>query len=91
MRYLQPATFSSLLGLALALPATQDAPRPVDSSQVLNQPPPPEASGSFRGLEALLWVSSSNPITIETTVIPPDDFQLAPGQSEDATLVSTSI
>jgi len=84
MRCLQQAALSSFLGLALALPAPQDAPGPVDPSQVLAQPPPPGASGSFRGPESLLGYSSSNDISTETTVIPLNEFELAPGQSEDA-------
>ena len=61
-------------------------PGPVDPSQVLNMPLPSDASGSLRGTEQLLGYRPSNPVTTESTVIPPDDFELAPGQSEDPNL-----
>mgnify|MGYP006877425957 CR=1 FL=1 len=61
-------------------------PGPVDPSQVLNMPLPSGASGSLRGTEQLQGYNPSNPVTTETTVIPPDDFELAPGQSEDPSL-----
>ncbi|KAF2034027.1 Bicupin, oxalate decarboxylase/oxidase [Setomelanomma holmii] len=86
MKYFRSTALSSLVGFACALPAPQDVPGPVDPSQVLNQPIPPSASGSFRGPESLLGYDSSNPISTDSTVIPPSDFQLAPGQSEDADL-----
>jgi len=87
MRYLRPAVFSSpFVRLAFALPAPQGVSGPVDPSQVINQPTQPVASGSFRGPESLLGYDASNPISTDSTVIPPSDFALAPGQSEDADL-----
>ena len=87
MRYIHPAVFSSsFVGLALALPAPQGVSGPVDPSQVINQPIPPAASGSFRGPESLLGYDASNSVSTDSTVIPPSDFELAPGQSEDADL-----
>ncbi|EDU41073.1 conserved hypothetical protein [Pyrenophora tritici-repentis Pt-1C-BFP] len=61
-------------------------PGPVDPSQVLNMPLPSRASGSLRGTEQLLGYNPSNLVTTESTVIPPDEFEIAPGQSEDPKL-----
>jgi hypothetical protein len=84
MRYFQASLLSSsFAGLAFALPAPQEVPEPVDPSQVLNQPIPPAASGSFRGSEALLGYDASNPIKTDSIEVPSSDFELAPGQSED--------
>lgn len=48
---------------------------------------PPGSSGSLRGSPDLGGYSPSNPVdTQDSTVIPPDEFQLAPGQTEDANL-----
>lgn len=44
------------------------------------------SSGSLRGSDALNGYNPSNPIKDESTVIPPSDFELAPGQSEEASL-----
>jgi hypothetical protein len=60
------------------------AASPINPSGIINQPLPPQASGSLRGSEALLGYNPSNPISTESTVIPPSEFELAPGQSEDA-------
>lgn len=59
---------------------------PVNPSAVLNIPLPSGASGSLRGSESLLGYDPNNPVTKESTVIPPSDFELAPGQSEDEDL-----
>ncbi|KAF2243712.1 Bicupin, oxalate decarboxylase/oxidase [Trematosphaeria pertusa] len=65
-----------------ALPAPQASP-----SDVNNQPGPPGSSGSLRGSEALLGYSSSENVPKEpSTEIPPEDFELAPGQSENENL-----
>lgn len=75
---------SLLLSIApvLALPAPQ-----VEPSKVIDPPGPPGASGQLRGPDSLLGFDSSNPVPTEpSTVIPPDEFELAPGQSEDAEL-----
>lgn len=56
---------------------------PIDPSAVLNIPLPSGASGSLRGSESLLGYNPQNPVTKESTVIPPNDFELAPGQSAD--------
>jgi hypothetical protein len=66
--------------------APSQAAFPIDPSAIINQPLSPEASGSLRGSEALIGYNPSNPVSTETTVIPPSDFELAPGQSEDASL-----
>jgi hypothetical protein len=68
--------------LVQALPAPQNAP------PVANQPGlPGGTSGSIRGSESLLGFNSANSVSDEpSTVIPPSDFELAPGQSDDAEL-----
>jgi len=89
MRYSFVHVLSSLAGSALALPAPQASANngPVDPSQVASdQVLPTGSSGSLRGSEALIGYAPSNPVSTETTVIPPDEFELAPGQSEDADL-----
>jgi len=58
----------------------------IDTSALVDLPLPSGAAGSLRGSEALIGYNPSNPITKETTVIPPSDFELGPGQSEDADL-----
>jgi hypothetical protein len=64
-----------------ALPAHQPERRVVDP------PGPPGASGNLRGSEALIGYDPSNNVPKEpSTVIPPDDFEIAPGQSEDPEL-----
>lgn len=96
MRYSSAAAFlCSLAGSANGLPAPAPqasgafgptVPGPVDPSQVLNMPLPSGASGSLRGSEDYLGYNPSNPVDMKSTVIPPEDFELAPGQSEDAKL-----
>lgn len=48
--------------------------------------PFPGAHGQVHGSQALNGYNPSNPNNDESTVIPPTDFELAPGQSEDAGL-----
>ncbi|KAG9184961.1 Oxalate decarboxylase [Alternaria panax] len=96
MRYSSAATFLySLAGSVNGLPAPASqasgasgptVPGPVDPSQVLNMPLPLGASGSLRGSKEYLGYNPSNPVDMKSTVIPPEDFELAPGQSEDAKL-----
>jgi hypothetical protein len=88
MRYSYTAALLySLSGSAYALPAPQvSAGSPADPSDVLNFPLPSDASGSLRGSEGLLGYDSSNPVTDESSVVPPSDFELAPGQSADEDL-----
>ncbi|CAN9079875.1 unnamed protein product [Alternaria alternata] len=96
MRYSSAAALlCSLAGSANGLPAPAPqasgasgptVPGPVDPSQVLNMPLPSGASGSLRGSEDYLGYNPSNPVDMKSTVIPPEDFELAPGQSEDAKL-----
>ncbi|RMZ74507.1 oxalate decarboxylase [Pyrenophora seminiperda CCB06] len=102
MHYSTAAVLCSLAGQAFGLPApvgttssgtgsgsspgSGSVSGPVDPAQVVNMPLPSGASGSLRGSEQLLGYNPSNPVTKETTVIPPSDFELAPGQSEDANL-----
>jgi hypothetical protein len=66
--------------------ASQAQAEPINPSAVINMPLPSGASGSLRSSEALLGYNPSNPITKESTVIPPSDFELGPGQSNDADL-----
>jgi oxalate decarboxylase family bicupin protein len=48
---------------------------------------PSGSSGQLRGSKNLNGYSPSNPVDVDkSTVIPPDDFSLAPGQSEDPDL-----
>ncbi|KAI4698730.1 hypothetical protein J4E81_005341 [Alternaria sp. BMP 2799] len=97
MLYPSSAAFLySLAGLANGLPAPapqasgvsggSSVPGPVDPSQVLNMPLPSSASGSLRGSDDLQGYNPSNPVDMKSTVIPPEDFELAPGQSEDEDL-----
>jgi hypothetical protein len=64
---------------------------PMPMPQASQFPPtpsgPPGASGSLRGPASLAGNQPGLVIPTEpSTVIPPDEFQLAPGQSEDADL-----
>jgi hypothetical protein len=97
MRYISPSALALLARCAYAAPAPQmmsmgDAQasqaqaEPINPSAVINMPLPSGASGSLRSSEALLGYNPSNPITKESTVIPPSDFELGPGQSNDADL-----
>jgi hypothetical protein len=66
--------------------AASQANGPVETSAILNLPLPSSSSRSLRGSEALIGYNPSNPISTESTVIPPSEFELAPGQSDDADL-----
>jgi hypothetical protein len=49
--------------------------------------PAPGPSDPLRGSESLLGYDPSSPVSkTPSTVIPPSDFELAPGQSEEAKL-----
>ncbi|KAF2091698.1 Bicupin, oxalate decarboxylase/oxidase [Saccharata proteae CBS 121410] len=56
------------------------------SSGVVDPPGPPGATGSLRGPESLVGYNPAFPVSEESTEISPNDFELAPGQSEDADL-----
>jgi hypothetical protein len=97
MRSSLPTAFFLLAGCVQALPAPapqasmggsspSQAASPIDPSGIINLPLPPHASGSLRGSEALLGYNPANPVLTKSTVIPPSDFELAPGQSEDANI-----
>lgn len=47
---------------------------------------PPGSSGNLRGGANLIGYNPANPIQTASTQIPTSDFQLAPGQTEDADL-----
>jgi hypothetical protein len=95
MHYSTRATFCLLAGSIQAFPAPQasmggsGASQPaqlMNPSAIINQPLPSQASGSLRGSEALEGYDPSNPVTKESSVVPPSDFELGTGQSEDADL-----
>jgi hypothetical protein len=93
MRSSSPTALLLLASGAFALPApmpqaspSSEPKTPAEISQIVNQPLQSAASGSLYGSEALSGYSPSNPISTESTVISPDEFELAPGQSEDAAL-----
>lgn len=81
MRYSFVHALSSLAGSAFAFPAPQATTvgGPVDPSAVVSDQT--GVSGSLRGSEALIGFAASNPISTESTVIPPDGFELGTGQS----------
>ena len=86
MRYSFVHVLPFLAGSALAIPAPQASavPGAVDPSAVVSdQVLPTGASGSLRGSEALIGYAPSNPISTESTVISPEDFELGTGQSAD--------
>lgn len=70
--------------LATVASWTHALPAPVPQAASASEPA--GASGSLTGTASLLGYNPANPITTETTVIPTSDFELAPGQSESATL-----
>lgn len=87
MRYSFVHIISSLASSALAIPAPQASAvsGPIDPSAVVSdQVLPTGASGSLRGSESLIGYASSNPLSTESTIIPPDEFELGTGQSADA-------
>ena len=70
--------------LVRALPAPQASP-----PSIIDSAGPPGASGNLRGSGTLRGYNPSNPVSKEpSTVIPPDEFELAPEQSEDPDLGS---
>ncbi|KAF2203609.1 Bicupin, oxalate decarboxylase/oxidase [Delitschia confertaspora ATCC 74209] len=69
-----------LLAPAWAFPALPQA-------SVITPSGPPGSSGSLRGPQSLLGNNPSIAVPTEpSTVIPPEDFELAPGQTEDTDL-----
>lgn len=86
MKYSFVHVLASIAGSAIAAPAPQASAvhGPVDPSAVVSdQVLPSGASGSLRGSEALIGFAPSNPLSTESTVISPDDFELGTGQSAD--------
>jgi hypothetical protein len=60
---------------------------PAGPPPVVDPVGPPGASGSLRGSKGLLGFDAGNDIPKEpSTVIPPDEFELAPGQELDPKL-----
>lgn len=96
MRRSYPAIVLLIASSAFALPApipqasqgsqASEPKTPAEISQISHQPVQSAAPGSLYGSDSLIGYSPSNPISTESTVIPPDEFEVAPGQSEDATL-----
>lgn len=92
--------FASLVAAALLLSPTAGLPASPHSSDAgqysgggatsessgADSPGPPGASGSLRGPAALRGYNPSNPLSLQSTVIPPEDFELSPGQSLDPKL-----
>ncbi|PVI05089.1 Bicupin, oxalate decarboxylase/oxidase [Periconia macrospinosa] len=71
------------VGHVLALPALQSSGSLAPRDEVN----PPGSSGSLRGTDALAGYSpDENVPDSPSTVVPPEDFELAPGQSEDEDL-----
>lgn len=77
----------SVLTAFIFLSSVWAAPAGVHEKR-LNDPPnvptknptgPPGASGSLRGGVGLRGYSSSNPVSLDSTEIPPSDFEVAPG------------
>lgn len=89
------SSLTLLNGLAVIsiLKCAWAAPAPVRARQESGEAPtatpygPPGSSGSLRGNPALGGYNPANPeATQESTVIPPSDYELALGQSENADL-----
>jgi len=60
---------------------------PAPAPQVASSPTlVPGSSGSLKGSPALLGYDPANPISTDTTVIPPSEFQLDPAQTAAANL-----
>ncbi|KAB2572184.1 Cupin 1 [Lasiodiplodia theobromae] len=92
--------FASLLAAALLLSPSACLPAPpqgsdpgqysrsgaTSGSSGADSPGPPGASGSLRGPAALRGFNPSSPLSLQSTVIPPEDFELGPGQSLDPKL-----
>lgn len=84
-------TAAGLLATAFAAPVLeprQDSGGGSVAAEATQTPyGPPGASGSLRGSDAQLGYNPANPApTSDSTVIPPDQYELAPGQTEDADL-----
>ncbi len=91
----QQITFARAIFTSALLSVVIGRPAPVDKYEsdpggsptaAVIVPNPPSASGSLRGSLELGGYNPANVISTETTVIPPSEFQLAPGQSEKADL-----
>ncbi|PSN73712.1 Bicupin, oxalate decarboxylase/oxidase [Corynespora cassiicola Philippines] len=76
---LSQASFILSAAAVWAAPAPQSAPTPLPDPAG-----PPDASGSLRGTQELLGYEGPQPKP--PTVIPSDQFELAPGQTEDENL-----
>jgi len=79
----------NLLAVAGLLSTAFSAPAPVidrRAAPVVTPYGPPGSSGSLRGSESLAGYSPSEVITDEDTVIPSDDYTLAPNQAADSDL-----
>ncbi|KAF2847420.1 Bicupin, oxalate decarboxylase/oxidase [Plenodomus tracheiphilus IPT5] len=66
--------------------AAGSSPQPHDAPPVRDEPLAADASGSLRGSASLLGYDSANPVTKQSTVIPPAEFEVAPGQAKDPDL-----
>ncbi|KAF1950909.1 Bicupin, oxalate decarboxylase/oxidase [Byssothecium circinans] len=82
---LSVASFILSLAPAGAIPAPQAQGRAATPSQ-LDHPGPPGSSGSLHGPQNFLGYSPDENVPDPNTVIPPSDFELAPGQSADPKL-----
>ena len=78
---------AALVGTVAALPKPQlhtYASDPADlPTYTVPAYGPPSATGSLRGGENYIGYNPANPITTDTSVIPPSEYQLGPGQSAD--------
>lgn len=95
---LSTSTFSAPVAIppSKTLPSNIDLPLPDLTRRQAHSDPvavpdvdfqgPPGSSGNLRGGANLIGYNPTNPVSTDTTVIPPSDFQLAPGQTEDADL-----
>lgn len=87
-------TTALLLNSAASLPAPQQRSDSGSGSggasgsgrDGAGSPGPPGASGSLRGSDSLRGYNPSNPVSQQSTEIPPEDFELGPGQSLDPDL-----
>lgn len=87
-------TTALLLNSAASLPAPQQGSDTSSGSggasgsggDGAGSPGPPGASGSLRGSDSLRGYNPSNPVSQQSTEIPPEDFELGPGQSLDPDL-----
>jgi hypothetical protein len=84
--YISLLTTTALLSTSFAAPIPDRAEKRTADIPTATPVGPPGSSGQLRGPKSLNGYSPSSPITDETTVIPPEDFSLAPGSSEDPDL-----